>query len=94
MQTLDGMTWERWQQLTEAQRDKLRDTRKLHPELAPLRGWRVEVKYYGVRKRFIIGQTTGWKPATLGLYNRRSMSSSAVLTPDNCKLVRAIEKVR
>ena len=88
------MTWERWTRLSEREREAYRNTSALHPVLKDLRGYRVEVLYYGERKRFIVGQTTGWKPATLGLKTRRSMGSSDLLTVENCQLVRVIEKVR
>jgi hypothetical protein len=91
---LEAMTWDKWQRLSESDKATLRDTSELHPDLVPYRGYRVEVEYYGERKRFIIGQTTGWKPATLGMHNRRSMGSSNLLTPKNCKLLRIIERVR
>ena len=84
------MTQAQWNAMTPAQKDATRDTSSLHPVLRDYRGQRVEVLYYGERKRFQIGQTTGWIPATLGLYNRRARGSSDILTKDNCQFVRVI----
>jgi len=88
------MTWERWQRLTPPQQDALRDDVALHPVLRQWRGWRVEVVYYGERKRFIIGQSTGWQPVTLGLHNRLSRDSAHTLKASNCTFIRAIERIR
>lgn len=94
MDTLKDMTWERWCQLAPAEQDRLRDLSCLHSTLKNYEGWRVEVEYYGERKRFVVGRTSGWQPATLGLHNRTSISSSALLYDDNCTLIKALYKVR
>lgn len=91
---LDGMTYDRWRRLPYVEQERLRDPAALHPVLRQYVGWRVEVDYYGERKRFIIGQSMGWQPVTLGLHNRRSIDSSHTLSADNCTLIRPIERIR
>jgi len=60
---LAGMTWDRWQLLTPAQRDALRDNSALTKELIGLEGYRVEVvDNYGERRRFWVRKSTGWQP--------------------------------
>ena len=63
---LAGMTWDRWQLLTPAQRDALRDNSALTPQLKGLEGHRVEViDNYGERRRFWVRVSTGWQPIHL-----------------------------
>jgi len=63
---LAGMTWDRWQLLTPAQRDALRDNSALTPQLKGLEGHRVEVvDNYGERRRFWVRKSTGWQPCHL-----------------------------
>lgn len=63
MTTLDGMTQARWDALTPTERDALRSTVGLSPQLIGLEGWRVEVETtYGETRRFYVGRSTGWKP--------------------------------
>ena len=88
------MTQTKWDSLTPAQRDAARDTSKLHPALVPLKGYRVEGTYCGKRQRFIVGQSTGWVPCTLGMRSTRANGSSDVLTAENFTLTRVIERVR
>ena len=90
----EQMTQSRWNTMTPAEKDASLDDSQLHSSLRSLKGWRVEGLYYGERKRFIVGQTTGWRPATIGMHNIHSQSSSAILTAGNFTLTRAIEKVR
>ncbi len=67
------MTWDRWEQLTPAEKHELRDLSLLSPQLAGLEGWRVEVKTtYGETRRFIVGRSTGWTPIHLEVKTRRS----------------------
>lgn len=70
---LDGMTQARWNSLSPAGRDSLRDNSHMTPQLLGLEGWRVEViDAHGEQRRFIVGRSTGWRPCHLELYNRRS----------------------
>ncbi len=70
---MEAMTWDKWVRLPERERDRLRDTSDLQPQLAPYRGARVEVEDDGGRiRRFWVGQSTGWKPCTLEVHNARS----------------------
>jgi len=63
---LAGMTWDRWLELTPAERDRLRDTSMLTPQLKGLEGHRVEViDNYGERRRFWVRVSTGWQPIHL-----------------------------
>lgn len=72
---LADMTQARWDALTQAQREAARDLPGLSPQLAPLKGWRVEVvRTDGTRARFIVGQSTGWRPCSLEIHNRRCHS--------------------
>ena len=69
----DGMTYERWRGFTPAERDSLRSTDDLTPQLTGLEGWRVEVvTTYGEKRRFIVGRSTGWRPIHLEIATRRS----------------------
>ena len=71
--TLDGMTYDVWRTLPEAERDRLRDLSDLTPELIGLEGWRVEaVTTYGETRRFYVGRSTGWKPIHLDIARRDS----------------------
>ena len=58
------------------------ETSDLHARFIPYfnTGQRVEVTHIdGDKSRGYVGVTTGWKPAFLLLYNRRSIGSSVVL---------------
>jgi len=60
---LAGMTWDRWQLLTPAQKDALRDNSALTSQLKGFEGCRVEViDNYGERRRFWVRKSTGWQP--------------------------------
>jgi hypothetical protein len=72
----------------------LRCSSELHPALIGLEGHRVEIEQYGERRRVIVGITTGWVPAHLGMYNRRAIGSSNVLDAASTRLIRVIERVR
>lgn len=68
---LDGMTQQKWDQLSTADRERLRDLSDLSPQLLGLEGWRVEVETtYGERRRFIVGRSTGWRPIHLEVSRR------------------------
>lgn len=72
MTTLQGMTQARWQSLTPAERETLRDNNHLTPQLIGLEGWRVEVTTDGggTKWRFIVGKSTGWRPCHLEISRR------------------------
>lgn len=72
---MDAMTWAR---MPEVERAKVRDLSSLSPQLVPWKGWRVEVVTdYGETRRFIVGQSTGWKPCTLEISRRNSMGGGS-----------------
>lgn len=73
MSTLEGMTQERWNRLSESERKAARDLSGLTPQLIGLEGYRVEVEtVYGEKRRFIVGRSTGWRPCHIELANMRS----------------------
>lgn len=75
---LYDMTQARWNSLSEAERDRLRDLSGLTPELVGLEGWRVEVvTTYGETRRFIVGRSTGWRPCHIEVKTRRSLGGWA-----------------
>jgi hypothetical protein len=76
---LRDMTQAKWDALSPAERDAIRDLSWLTPQLNGLEGWRVEVvtapntfSKGGTTKRFIVGRTRGWRPIHLEVFNRRS----------------------
>lgn len=72
-QVLDGMTWDRWQSLMPHEQQALR-AEATPSELAPYLGWRVEVvDHDGAKRRFIVGQSTGWRPCFLEIARRTSL---------------------
>ena len=75
--TLEGMTQQRWDAMTDFQRSTLRDYSGLSTQLLGLEGWRVEVVTdWGdgdmVTSRFIVGRSTGWRPCHLEIPRRDS----------------------
>lgn len=67
------MTQNEWDAMTETQRNEARDISGLSAQLVPWKGWRVEVvTTYGEKRRFIVGQSTGWKPCSLEIARRTS----------------------
>lgn len=71
------MTQERWSTMSPAQRDNVRDLSGLSPQLILWRGWRVEVtRTDGTVARFIVGQSTGWRPCSLEVARRNSSGGS------------------
>lgn len=75
---LDGMTQDKWDRLTEVERERLRDLSGLSPQLVNLRRARVEVvDDYGNKRRFWVGQSTGWRPCTLEVKTSRSFGGMA-----------------
>jgi hypothetical protein len=97
MSTLSEMTTERWESLTPAERDELRDNSALHPKLAPYVGWRVRVEPKPEFRpaTFIVGRTTGWRPSLLALRAYTQHGSSDLIRADErIDRVTLIEKVR
>jgi hypothetical protein len=73
MQTLEGMTQDKWSAMTLAQRAAIRSDAGLTKQLVGMEGWRVEVKTtYGETRRFIVGKSTGWVPCHIEVHSRRS----------------------
>lgn len=92
-ETLEGMTQERWDALTESEREKIRDYSGLSPQLKDWRGYRVEVEdNYGETRRFIVGMSTGWRPCNLEVKTRRSFGGFAA--SKEYKTVRVLYRVR
>lgn len=90
---LDGMTQERWDRLTPAERDRIRDWSGLSPQLRGLEGFRVEVvRTDGERSRFIVGRSTGWRPCHLEIKTRRSLGGMSA--DREYQVVRPIGRVR
>ncbi|MDD1626875.1 MAG: hypothetical protein LUQ26_05280 [Methylococcaceae bacterium] len=73
--SLVGMTSNKWQSMSPAQREAVRDYSGLNQELKDLEGYRVEVTtIYDETRRFIVGRSTGWKPCHIELSRRDSIS--------------------
>ena len=87
---MDANTWER---MSKAERELARDLTDLSPQLVPWKGWRVEVVTdYGETRRFIVGQSTGWRPCSLEISRRNSTGGAAA--EKHYKSVKALYKVR
>ena len=72
------MTAGRWAAMTAAERDEVRDYSGLSGQLTGLEGWRVEVvREGGDSARFIVGRSTGWRPAHLEVARRDSSGGPA-----------------
>jgi hypothetical protein len=75
---MEKMTGERWDGLSSAEKEAIRDNSGLSPQLVGREGYRVEVETtYGEKRRFIVGKSTGWKPCHVELFNRRSWGGFA-----------------
>jgi hypothetical protein len=71
--SLDGMTQQRWDSLSHAQRAASRDLGGLTKQFVGLEGCRVEVTdKYGDTRRFIVGISTGWRPRNIEVKTARS----------------------
>ena len=93
MSALDGMTQQRWDRLTPAERNALRSDAGLTPQLMGLEGWRVEVVTdYGETERFIVGRSTVWRPCHIELARRNS--SGGIGAARHYVSVRRLYKVR
>ena len=78
MNALAGMTQDKWNSLSQADRDAIRSDSGLTQQLIGLEGWRVEVvTHYDETRRFIVGKSTGWVPCHLEIKNRRSLGGMA-----------------
>lgn len=76
--SLEGMTQERWNSLSLAQRLASRDLSGLTKELIGYEGWRVQAEdCYGEVRRFIVSLSTGWRPCHIELKTRRSHGGRA-----------------
>lgn len=88
-----NMTQERWNRMTPAEKDKVRDLSDLSPQLRGLEGWRVEVvDMFGNKRRFIVGRSTGWCPIHLEIARRNSTGGG--MADRTYMSVRRLEKVR
>ena len=86
-------TQERWDALTEAERERLRSDAGLTKQLVGLEGWRVEVETdSGDKYRFIVGRSSGWVPCHIEVKTRRSFGGMSARS--HYKSVRRIERVR
>lgn len=93
---MTNMTQQIWDKMSPAQRDLARDNSNLIPQLIGCEGYRCEIKFAnGSTKRFIVGKTTGWKPAHLFMA-RSNQHGSSILGHDFGPVlaVRKLEKVR
>ncbi len=91
--TLDRMTQDQWSALTDQQREAMRDYSGLSPQLRGKEGYRVEVVTdYDETRRFIVGRSTGWRPCSLEINNRRSMGGPSAEM--HYKSVRVLYKAR
>lgn len=93
MSRLDGMTQAKWDALSPADRDAIRDNSGLTAQLVGYEGCRVEVvDQNGNRRRFIVGKSTGWRPCHLEIRTRRSLGGGPA--DRSYRSVYRLEKVR
>lgn len=91
--TLENMTQEKWNVMTPAQKEAVRDYSDLSPQLRGLEGYRVEVETtWGEKRRFIVGRSTGWKPCHLEISRRNALGGMAASR--EYKSVRVLYKAR
>lgn len=78
MNTLEGMTQTKWDALSPAQKDAIRDNSGLTDQLRGLEGWRVEALDAAgeTPRRFYVGKSTGWRPCHLEIARRTSSGGS------------------
>ena len=93
MSELSEMTQERWNAMTPAQRDAVRDLSDLSKQLIGFEGWRVEVYDVDSMKprRFIVGRSTGWRPCHLEMIHNRRCGQPA---RESYASVRRLVKIR
>jgi hypothetical protein len=90
---ITNMTQEKWDKLSYAQREELRDLSGLTQQLIGLEGCRVEVvDDYDKKRRFIVGRSTGWRPCHIELKTIRSQAG--VSADEHYKQVTGIKRVR
>ena len=77
---LIGMTQERWDALSPAERNKMRDNSHLHPALIGFEGKRVRVhpKRECGRSTFRVGISSGWCPIHLAMRSGSYGSSDTI----------------
>lgn len=77
---LAGMTQARWDSMTNAERDALRDTSELNPQLIGLEGRKVRVtpKQMLRQSTFRVGHSTGWRPVHLAMRGNARGSSDII----------------
>jgi hypothetical protein len=70
-----------WDRMTPAEKDVVRSSAGLHPDLIGLEGWRVELTYPdGSTERGIVSRSTGWQPCHILLKLRTSHGGSGLST--------------
>jgi hypothetical protein len=80
---LEGMTQEKWDRLSRAERERMRDRSGLHPLLSTYIGEKVRVfpkRAFG-KSTFRVGITTGWRPALLAM-REGAEASGDLIGPD------------
>ena len=94
MPSIEGMTQEKWNAMSEAERAEARSDANLSRDLIGLEGWRVEVVDYMTqeKRRFIVGRSTGWIPCHIELKLRTSRSG--ISADAKYAWVRKLYKVR
>ena len=85
--SLAGMTWEKWQAMTPAEKDRNRDSSNLDPRFERFyrSGERIELTTHYENgetwtRRGYVSRTTGWRPSYILMNNSRSMGSSDLLS--------------
>lgn len=79
--------------MSHSEREAIRDYSGLSPQLKGLEGYRVEVvTSYDEKRRFIVGRSTGWRPCSLEIHNRRCMGGQPA--EQHYKSVRVLYKAR
>ena len=93
MTDITGMTQEKWNAMTFAERIAARSDAELSPQLIGLEGWRVEVvTESGETRRFIVGRSTGWIPCHIEISRRNALGG--VAADKSYKSVRRLYKAR
>jgi hypothetical protein len=90
---LATMTQAKWDSLTPAQRQQLRDNRNLCPQLIGLEGRKVRVtpkRAYGP-STFRVGCSTGWRPIHLAMRAGAHGSSDVLTARDHFESVTVLD---
>jgi hypothetical protein len=78
LKLIPPMTQTKWDAMSPAEKDKVRDLSGLSPQLTGLEGWRVEVlTMNGDIRRFIVGRSTGWRPCHIEVERSNSSGGTA-----------------